>query len=77
MLLIIAAMVPLSVLAHQRPARRLNRACYDAGKTIAGFAAALKDTVNLDSVREDLAIVPLKAVALKALEPAHLSVWVK
>ncbi len=35
------------------------------------FAARLKDGVDLDSVRDDLA-----AVVNRALEPAHLSLWV-
>jgi hypothetical protein len=37
---------------------------------IAAFAARLKDTVDLDSVRDDLA-----GVAYLALKPAHVSVW--
>jgi hypothetical protein len=51
--------------------RRFNRARYDADQTVAVFAARLKDAVELDSVRDDLA-----AVVHKALEPAHLSVWI-
>ncbi len=51
--------------------RRFNRARYDADQTVAGFAARLKDTVDLDSVRDDLAIV-----VRQALEPAHVSVWI-
>jgi hypothetical protein len=51
--------------------RRFNRARYDADQTVAAFAARLKDEVDLDSVRDDLA-----AVIQQALEPAHLSVWV-
>jgi hypothetical protein len=51
--------------------RRFNRARYDADQTVAAFAARLKDEVDLDSVRDDLA-----AVVQQALEPAHLSVWV-
>ena len=51
--------------------RRFNRARYDAGQTVAAFAAQLKDAVDLDSVRDDLA-----AVVQKALEPAHVSVWI-
>jgi len=51
--------------------RRFNRARYDADQTVAAFAAQLKDAVDLDSVRDDLA-----AVVHKALEPAHISVWV-
>jgi hypothetical protein len=50
--------------------RRFNRARYDADRTVAAFAARLKDAVDLDSVREDLA-----GVVHEALEPAHVSVW--
>ena len=50
--------------------RRFNRARYDADKTVAAFAARLKDAVDLDSVRDDLA-----GVVHRALEPAHVSVW--
>ena len=53
-------------------ARRFNRARYDADRTVAAFAARLKDAVDLDSVRNDLA-----GVVLHTLEPAHLSVWVR
>ena len=35
--------------------RRFNRARYDADQTVAAFAARLKDAVDLDSVRDDLA----------------------
>ena len=51
--------------------RRFNRARYDADQTVAAFAARLKDEVDLDSVRDDLA-----RVVHQALEPAHLSVWI-
>ena len=51
--------------------RRFNRARYDADEMVAGFAARLKDTVDLDSVRDDLA-----GVVHQALEPAHVSVWI-
>jgi hypothetical protein len=51
--------------------RRFNRARYDADQTVTAFAARLKDEVDLDSVRDDLA-----AVVRQTLEPAHLSVWV-
>ena len=52
--------------------RRFNRARYDAESTVAAFAARLKDTVDLDSVRDDLG-----GVVHQALEPAHVSVWIK
>jgi hypothetical protein len=44
---------------------------YDAEATVAVLAAQLKDVVDLDSLRADLA----NAVQ-KALEPAHISVWI-
>jgi hypothetical protein len=50
--------------------RRFNRARYDADQTVAAFAARLKDAVDLDSVRDDLA-----GVVAETLGPAHLSVW--
>ncbi|HET6189913.1 MAG TPA: hypothetical protein VFE59_23325 [Trebonia sp.] len=52
--------------------RRFNRARYDADQTVTAFAARLKDAVDLDSVRDDLA-----AVVENALEPAHVSVWIQ
>ncbi len=51
--------------------RRFNRARYDADKTVAAFAARLKDAVDLDAVRDDLS-----GVVHGALEPAHVSVWI-
>ena len=51
--------------------RRFNRARYDADQMVAGFAARLTDTVDMESVRDDLA-----DVVHQALEPAHVSVWI-
>jgi hypothetical protein len=51
--------------------RRFNRARYDADQTVAVFAARLKDAVDLDAVRDDLA-----CVVHQALEPAHVSLWI-
>jgi hypothetical protein len=51
--------------------RRFNRARYDADRTVAAFAACLKDEVDLDSIRDDLA-----GAVHQALEPAHVSVWI-
>jgi hypothetical protein len=49
---------------------RFNRARYDADQTVAAYAARLKDTVDLESVREDLT-----RVIQQALEPSSLSLW--
>jgi hypothetical protein len=62
---------PLRRRVQQVVDRRFNRARYDADQTIAAFAASLKDTVDLDSVRDDLA-----TAVHQALEPAHVSVWI-
>jgi hypothetical protein len=51
--------------------RRFNRARYNADQIVAVFAARLKDAVDQDSVRNDLA----EAVD-QALKPAHISVWI-
>ena len=41
-----------------------------ANRTVAAFVARLKDAVDLDAVRDDLA-----GVVSQTLEPAHVSVW--
>jgi hypothetical protein len=51
--------------------RQFNRAGYNAGKTVAAFAARLQDALDLDAVQADLA-----GVVHQALEPAHVSVWI-
>jgi len=50
--------------------RRFNRARYDADQMVAAFAARLKDAVDLDAVQADLA-----SVVGRAVEPAHVSMW--
>jgi hypothetical protein len=50
--------------------RRFNQARYDADQTVAAFAASLKDALDLDGVRSDLA-----SVVHQTLAPAHVSVW--
>ena len=52
--------------------RRFNRARYDADQTVIAFAARLKDAVDLDAVRGDLT-----DAVQTALEPAHISVWIR
>jgi hypothetical protein len=50
--------------------RRFNRVRYDADQTVAAFAAALRDAVDLDTVRDNLLTTVHNAV-----EPAHISLW--
>jgi hypothetical protein len=61
---------PVRRRVQHRMDRRFNRARYDAETTVAAFAARLKDAVDLDTVRADLA-----GVVQTALEPAHVWVW--
>jgi hypothetical protein len=71
--LIAAALFNPVRLQVQRPVnRRFNRARYDTDQTVAAFPACIKDATGLDSIRDDAA----KEV-FRALEPAHLSVWVR
>ena len=51
--------------------RRFNRARYDADEMVAAFAVRLKDAVDLDAVQADLA-----SVVHRALQPAHVSIWI-
>ena len=61
---------PIRLRVQRMVDRRFNRARYDAEATVAAFAARLKDAVDLDTVRDDLA-----SMVLTALEPVHLRVW--
>ena len=65
-----ALFTPLRRRVQHAVDRRFNRARYDADQTVAAFAGRLKDAVDLDSVRTDLT-----GVVHRALEPAHVSVW--
>ena len=50
--------------------RRFNRSRYDAEAVIAEFTVRLRDTVDLDAVRDDLT-----GVVRQAFEPVHVTVW--
>jgi hypothetical protein len=52
--------------------RRFNRARYDAERMVTAFAARLQDAVDTDAVRADLT-----GVVHTALEPTHVSVWLR
>ena len=62
---------PVRQWVQQAVDRRFNRARYDADQMVAAFAARLKNAVDLDSVQGDLA-----GAVSRALEPAHVSVWI-
>ena len=52
--------------------RRFNRARYDAERTVAAFAARLRNAVDLDAVQTDLV-----ATVQRAVQPTHATVWVR
>jgi hypothetical protein len=52
--------------------RRFNRARYDAGRTVAAFAARLQDAVDPHTTRADLL-----GTVHRALEPAHVPLWLR
>ncbi len=51
--------------------RRFNRTRYNADRTVAAFAAGLKDATDVTAVRDDLT-----SVVQQTLEPAHISLWI-
>ncbi len=70
--LVVAALFnPLRKRVQRVVDRRFNRTRYDADQTVAAFTARLKDEVDLDSIRDDLA-----GAVHRALEPAHVSLWI-
>ncbi len=71
--LIVAALFhPLRRRVQRVVDRRFNRARYNADQIVTAFAARLQDAVELGTVRDELA-----NVVHAALEPGHLSVWIK
>jgi hypothetical protein len=52
--------------------RRFNRARYDADRIVDAFAAGLQGAVDLATLSDSLA-----GTVQHALEPAHLSIWLK
>jgi hypothetical protein len=66
-----AAFHPLRSRVQRTVDRRFNRARYDADQAIAAFAARLQDVAEPDAVHAHLT-----AAVHRALEPAHVSVWI-
>jgi hypothetical protein len=71
-LAVAALFSPLRRRVQRAVDRRFNRARYNADQIVAAFAARLKDSVDLDSVRDDLA-----GVVHQVLEPASVVVWMR
>ena len=65
-----AAFQPLRRRVQRRVDQRFDRAAYDARRTVDRFSTALRDEVDVDTVRDELLTTVTFAVA-----PASASVW--
>ena len=63
---------PLRIRVQRVVDRRFNRARYDADATVAAFSAALRDAVDLDTVRAELL-----AAVQHAVQPSSASIWIR
>jgi hypothetical protein len=63
---------PLRTRVQRVVDRRFNRPRYDAQATVAAFTARLRDAVELDAVRGELL-----AAVHEAVQPSHVSVWLR
>jgi MFS family permease len=62
---------PVRRRVQHRVDKRFNRARYNADNTVAAFAARLQDATDPDAIRSDL-----MSTIHRAVEPAHVSLWV-
>ncbi|HSK35433.1 MAG TPA: hypothetical protein VLA80_01725, partial [Actinomycetota bacterium] len=67
-----AAFAPLRRRVQAAVDRRFNRRRYDAARTVAGFAARLREQVDLDALSTELL-----AVVDQTVQPSRTSLWLR
>jgi peptidoglycan/LPS O-acetylase OafA/YrhL len=68
----VAAFSPLHRRVQRVVDRRFNRRRYDAGRTVEGFVARLRDQVDLDALHGELL-----AVVDQTMQPTRASLWLR
>ncbi len=68
----VAAFSPLHRRVQRLVDRRFNRRRYDAARTVEGFAARLRDQVDLDALRGELL-----GVVDQTMQPTRASLWLR
>ena len=71
-LAVVAAFAPLRRRVQAAVDRRFNRRRYDAARTVEGFAARLRDQVDLDALHTELL-----TVVDQTMQPTRTSLWLR
>jgi hypothetical protein len=71
-LLVFALFQPIRRRVQRLVDRRFNRARYDAERTVAEFAARLRDEVDLEQLRTEIL-----ATVSATVEPSSVSLWLR